>query len=116
MTRTSSKLALVTLLAGLLSLASVASVDAGNSSPCTGYAQEHCEQMAADDAIVYHIEAASPMHVLSGNGMGQEHFEAMDNARVALFSVAAPAPMRTLTCTGYAQEHCEAMAAQVANP
>jgi hypothetical protein len=117
MTRTSSKLALVTLLAGLLSLASVASVGAGNSSPCTGYAQEHCEQMAAaDDAIVYHIEAVSPMHILSGNGMGQEHFEAMDSGRVALFSVAAPAPMRTLTCTGYAREHCEAMAAQIANP
>ena len=71
---------------------------------------------ARDEGIVYHIEAASPMHVLSGNGMGQEHFEAMDNGRVALFGVAAPAPMRTLACTGYAQEHCEAMAALAANP
>lgn len=110
MTR-SSKLALVTLLAGLLSLASVGTVNADTT--CTGFAQEHCAQMAAaDDAIVYHIEAASPMHILSGNGRGQEHFEAMTTDQVTVFSVAAPTPVHVLAGNGMGQEHFEAMTAQ----
>jgi hypothetical protein len=114
MTR-SSKLALVTLLAGLLSLASVATVDAG--APCTGYAQEHCAQMAAaDDAIVYHVEAFAAVHTLAGTGIGQEHFEAMSATQVTAFSVAIPTPVRIFSCSGYAREHCEAMTAQIANP
>ncbi len=93
MTR-SSKLALVTLLAGLLSLASVGTVSADTT--CTGFAQEHCAQMAAaDDAVVYHIEATSPVHILSGRGVGQEHFEAMDAGQVTVFSVAPDATTST---------------------
>ena len=85
-----NRLALVTLFVGLFALASAASASAG--APCTGYAQEHCEQMAAaqDENIVYHIESASPAHILSGNGMGQEHFEAMTPMNVTVFSVAQP--------------------------
>jgi hypothetical protein len=56
-----------------LALASVATVSAG--SPCAGYAREYCEQMAADDAIIYDIEAASATHILPVNGIGQEHCE-----------------------------------------
>jgi hypothetical protein len=114
MTR-SSKLALVTLLAGLLSFASVATVSADTS--CTGYAQEHCELMAAaDDAITYHIEAASPMHVLSGNGIGREHFEAMTADQVALFGIAEPTPAHVLAGTSMGQEHFEAITARASNP
>jgi hypothetical protein len=95
MTR-SSKLALVTLLAGLLSLASVATVDASVGSPCTGYAQEHCAQMAAaDGAIVYHVEAFAAVHTLAGSGIGQEHFEAMSATQVTAFSVAIPRTVAT---------------------
>jgi hypothetical protein len=82
---TRSKLALVTLLAGLLSLASVGTVSA--DPPCTRTAQGNCAQMAADDAFVYRIEAASPAHIVSGNGMGQEHFEAMTADQVTAYSV-----------------------------
>jgi hypothetical protein len=86
----SSTLALVALFAVSLSFASVgaASADTG----CTGYAREHCEVIAAarDERIVYHIEAASPLHIRPGNGMGQEHFEAMTPGDVAVFSVAPP--------------------------
>jgi len=72
----SSKLALVTLLAGLLSLATVATVSAG--PPCTGVAREHCEQMAsANDVTSFSVAAVAPVHVPNGNGMGQEHLEAM---------------------------------------
>jgi hypothetical protein len=80
MTR-NSKLALVTLLAGLLSLASVGSASA--AAPCTGYAQEHCEQVAAaDDAILFYAEDAPPsVRLLPANGIAQEHFEAMMAAR-----------------------------------
>ena len=108
MTR-SSKLALVTLLAGLLSLASVGSVSADNL--CTVWAQEHCEQMAAaDDAILFHAAiAAVPVHVLSGNGMGQEHFEAMTAEPFTLLSVTSLAAPVHLP--GYAPEHFEAMTA-----
>jgi hypothetical protein len=89
MTR-SSKLALVTLLAGLLSLASAATVNANVGAPCTGYAQEHCEQMAAmNDVALFSV--AAPAHTLAGNGMGQEHFEAMSADQVAVFSVAPDA-------------------------
>jgi hypothetical protein len=115
MTR-SSKLALVTLLAGLLSLAPAATVGASVGSPCTGYAQEHCAQMAADDAILYRVEAFVAMHALPGSGIGQEHFEAMSATQVTTFSVATPTPVHILSCTGYAREHCEAMAARIANP
>ncbi len=114
MTR-SSKFALVTLLAGLLSLASVATVNADTT--CTGYAQEHCEQMAAaDDAATYHIEAIAPVHILSNRGVGQEHFEAMAADQVTVFSVANPTPVHILAGTGMGQEHFEAMTAQASNP
>jgi hypothetical protein len=102
MTR-SSKLALVTLLAGLLSLASVATVDA--SPPCTGYAQEHCEQMAAmNDVALFSV--AAPVHTLAGNGMGREHFEAMAAGNVSLFAIAARSPA-TDSLPRYAPEHFE---------
>ncbi len=110
MTR-SSKLALVTLLAGLLSLASVGTVSA--DATCTGKAQEHCEQMAAaDDAATYHIESIAPVHILSNRGVGQEHFEAMDAGQVTVFSVANPTPTHILGGTGMGQEHFEAMATE----
>ncbi len=105
MTR-SSTLALVTLLAGLLSLASVGMVSA--DAPCTGYAQEHCAQMAAaDDAILFHaVTVANPVHILAGNGMGQEHFEAMTTETLSVFAVAAPVPVAP-HLPGYAPEHFE---------
>jgi hypothetical protein len=79
MTR-NSKLALVTLLAGLLSLVSVATVNA--DSPCTGYAQEHCEQMAAmNDVALFSV--TTPAHGLDARGIGQEHYEEIMAARVA---------------------------------
>ncbi len=111
MTR-SSKLALVTLLAGLLSLASVATASA--DAPCTGKAQEHCEQMAAaDDAIVYHIEAFAAVYTLAGNGMGQEHFEAMAAMNdVMPFRVSLPA--QPVHLRGVAIEHYEQMMASSA--
>lgn len=74
MTRT-GKVAFVTLLASLLSLAPVGTVSA--DTLCGTRAQEHCEQMAAGDAVIYHIETIAPVHILAGNGIGQEHFEAM---------------------------------------
>jgi hypothetical protein len=99
----SSKLALVTLLVGLLSLASVATVNA--SAPCTGYAPEHCEQMAAmNDVALFSI--AAPVHTLAGNGMGQEHFEAMATGNVSLFAVAASSPAFD-SLPRYASEHFE---------
>jgi hypothetical protein len=102
MTR-SSKLALVTLLAGLLSLASVATVNAG--SPCTGYAQEHCEQMDVMNNVAL-FSVAAPVHTLAGNGMGQEHFEAMAAGNVSLFTVVAPSPASD-SLPRYAPEHFE---------
>ncbi len=111
MTR-STKLALVTLLAGLLSFASIGTVSADTA--CTGKAQEHCEQMAtADDAILFHAAvAAPPVHILSGNGIGQEHFEAMTTEQFTVFSVAASAPLVHLP--GKAIEHYEQMMASSA--
>ena len=104
MTR-SSKLTLVTLLAGLLSLASVTAVSADTA--CTGYAQEHCEELAAADAAILFQAAiaVAPMHLLSGNGMGQEHFEEMATVNSELFGD-APAPSATATIK-YGQEHYE---------
>ncbi|MGI8856209.1 MAG: hypothetical protein ACR2JW_10690 [Thermomicrobiales bacterium] len=111
MTR-NSKLAFVTLLAGLLSVASVATVNASAISPCTGYAPEHCEQMAAmSDVTLFSV--AAPVHILAGNGMGQEHFEAMSAANVSLFAVAAPSPA-TDYLPRYAPEHFEQMTAGAA--
>ena len=103
MTRRST-LALVTLLAGLMSLASVSAVSA--DSPCTGYAQEHCTQMAAaDEAILFHAAIAPiPIHMLSANGIGQEHYEAMTTETVSIFAVSAPAAPHL---PGYAPEHLE---------
>jgi hypothetical protein len=107
MTR-SRTFALVTLLVGLLSLASVATVDASVGSPCTGYAQEHCEQMAAmSDVALFSV--AAPVHVLTGNGMGQEHFEAMSAGNVSLSAIAAPSPA-TDVLPRYAPEHFEQVA------
>jgi hypothetical protein len=104
----SSKTALVTLLAGLLSLASVATVNA--DPPCIKVTDGQCAPMtAADDAIVYHIEAIAPLHTLAGNGMGQEHFEAMSAGTVSLFAVADPSPA-TNSLPRYAPEHFEQIA------
>ena len=104
MTR-SSKLALVTLLAGLLSFASVVTVSA--DAPCTKYAQEHCEAMAAasDVTLFSAAIAPTPVHMLSSRGVGQEHFEAMTTETVSVFAVAAPAAAPHLP--GYAPEHFE---------
>jgi hypothetical protein len=101
-----SRLALVTLLAGLLSLASVGTVSA--DSPCTGYAQEHCEAMAAtNDAARFHTAVAPiPVHLLSASGVGQEHFEAMMTTQFSVFSVGAPGSV-TAHLPGYAPEHFE---------
>ncbi|MHB8647304.1 MAG: hypothetical protein ACYDAR_16070 [Thermomicrobiales bacterium] len=110
MTRKST-LALVTLFAGLLSLASVATVSA--NAPCTGYAQEHCEQVnAAKDALLFQtVEVTAPVHILSGNGMGQEHFEALTVGEYTTIKVAAKviAPVHILSGNGMGQEHYEAM-------
>jgi hypothetical protein len=105
MTR-NSKLALVTLLAGLFSLASVGTVNAG--APCTGYAQEHCEAMAtANDVTLFSDTIApTPVHILSGRGIGQEHYEAMMTETVRVFAVAAPASVAP-HLPGYAPEHFE---------
>ncbi|GEM_PF-3687608 len=105
MTRKSA-VALVTLLVGLLSLASVTPVSAARS--CTGYAQEHCEQIAAaeEGTRFSAVIAPSAVHVLGGNGMGQEHFEAMMAGNVRLFAVAAPATTESVL-PRYAQEHFE---------
>jgi hypothetical protein len=101
-----SKLALVALLAGLLSLVPVTTVSA--DTDCTGYAQEHCEEMvAANDAILFRItEVASPVHLLGANGMGQEHFEAMSMAQPALFQIALSDTVAT-NLSIYAPEHHE---------
>ena len=101
-----SKLALVTLLTGLLSLASVGTVSA--SAPCTGYAQEHCEQLAAqEDALRFSAAVAPPpVHILSERGIGQEHFEAMSVVDTRLFALAAPRPVAP-HLPGYAPEHYE---------
>lgn len=105
MTR-SSKLALVTLLAGLLSLVSVASVSA--DTPCTGYAQEHCEAMASANDVTLFSDtlAPAPVHLLAANGMGQEHYEAMTTETVSVFAVGAPASVAP-HLPGYAPEHFE---------
>lgn len=105
MTR-SSTLALVTLFAGLLSLASVASVSA--DAPCTGYAQEHCEAMVAatDIALFSDTLAPAPVHIVSGRGIGQEHYEAMMTETVSVFAVGAPAAVAP-HLPGYAPEHFE---------
>lgn len=105
MTR-SSKLTLVTLFAGLLSLVSVASVSAG--APCTGYAQEHCEAMVAatDIAIFSASVAPTPVHLLSSSGVGQEHYEGMMTETVRTFAVVAPALVAP-HLPGYAPEHFE---------
>jgi hypothetical protein len=105
MTR-SSTLALVTLLAGLLSLVSVASVSAGAS--CTGYAQEHCEAMAtANDVTLFSDTIApTPVHILSGRGIGQEHYEAMMTETVSAFEISAPVVIAP-HLPGYAPEHFE---------
>jgi hypothetical protein len=103
MTRSSAR-ALVTLLAGLLSFASVTVVNAG--SPCTGYAQEHCEAMtAANNATLFSAAIApTPVHILSGRGVGQEHFEAMTTETVSVFAITTPAPIAA-HLPGYAPEH-----------
>lgn len=104
MTR-SSKVALVTLFAGLFSLVSVASVSA--DAPCTGYAQEHCAAMAAanDVALFSAAIAPTPVHLLSGRGIGQEHYEAMMTETLSVLAVATPASAPHLP--GYAPEHFE---------
>jgi hypothetical protein len=108
MTR-SSKLALVTLLAALLSIATV-----GASAPCTGYAQERCEQMAAahDTALFRIAEVASPVRLFPANGVGQEHFEAMESERLGLpgATLAAPGIVGSFI-PRYAQEHYEQITA-----
>ena len=105
MTRRST-LALVTLFVGLTSFASVVTVSA--NSPCTGYAQEHCEAMAAANSLTLFSAAIAPapVHMLSSNGVGQEHYEAMTTDTVSVFAVAAPASV-TPHLPGYAQEHFE---------
>jgi hypothetical protein len=107
MTR-SSKLALVTLLVGLLSFTSVAAV---NADPiCIKVTDGQCAPVTeVDNAITYHIEATSPTHILAGNGMGQEHFEAMSAGTVSLFAVAAPSPA-TDSLPRFAPEHFEQIA------
>ncbi len=73
-----SKLALVTLLAVLLSLVPVSAVSADSGCAGTGYAPERCEivTMASDDVIFRITEVAAPAPLLTSTGVGQEHYEA----------------------------------------
>ena len=102
MTR-SSTLALVTLFAGLLSLASVASVSAGPS--CSEPVYRHCDAgavAAADDPLLSAATIATyPVHILASNGRGQEHFEAMVAAPITLFSVASPTQYLSFPATAW---------------
>lgn len=103
---TCSKLALVTLLTGLLSLVSVTVVSA--FEPCDGQADNRCPitSIANDTTLFSASIAPIPAHMLSGDGMGQEHFEAMMTTRFSVFSVAAPRAVAP-HLPGYAQEHFE---------
>jgi len=95
MTR-SSKLALVTLLVGLLSLASVGTASA--TAPCTGFAQEHCEATAsAQTAFVALVHLP---------GYAQEQYEAMSVVNPELF-IGAPAILSVATAVMFGQEHYE---------
>lgn len=104
MTR-SSTLALVTLLAGLLSLVSVTVVSA--FEPCDGQADNRCPiTSTANDATLFSAAIAPiPVHMLSSRGVGQEHFEAMTTDMVSVFAVAVPTAAPHLP--GYAPEHFE---------
>jgi hypothetical protein len=111
MTR-SRTFALVTLLVGLLSLASVATVNASVGSPCTGYAQEHCAQMAAmSDAALFGV--ATPAHTLAGNGMGHEHFEQITTVGTDLNDTSADANSVAATTVRFGQEHYEEIMAAI---
>jgi hypothetical protein len=89
----SSKLALVTLLAGLLSLASVGTV--GADGPCTGYAREHCEQSAAQQAIPFTAADSSPTSDAPYTGIAREHYEMMQTWQLAVLDASAPIQVAT---------------------
>jgi hypothetical protein len=78
MTR-SSKLALVTLLVGLLSFASVGTVSA--DTPCTGIAREQCEQVVAQQS--FSSQAGSY------TGVAREQYEAIQTGQFAALPVSA---------------------------
>ena len=103
MTR-SSKVALVTLLVGLLSLASVGTV--GARTPCTGVAREQCEQSVADQAVTFHIAVASQTVAVPYLGVAREQYEAnmvLGTVSADVASVAAPRRWRLPTFIGSCQ-------------
>ncbi len=94
MTRRSIAAILASLLVGLLLVGNAPAASAGGLCG-TGYAPEHCEEMAAaTDAMVFAAGAqARPVHILSGSGMGQEQFEAREAANDTVqFRVASVGP------------------------
>jgi hypothetical protein len=98
MTRRST-LALVTLLVGLLSFASIGTVNA--DTPCTGIAREQCEQVVAQQSLS--LQAASY------TGVAREQYEAMQAGQFAVL------PVSTRYLPTIAWEHYEQMEAALAS-
>jgi hypothetical protein len=74
-----SKLALVTLLVGLSSFASVGTVSA--DTPCTGVVREHCEQLAAQQTLSFQVAPYT--------GVAREQYEVMQAGQFAALPVSA---------------------------
>jgi hypothetical protein len=91
----SSKLALVTLLVGLLSFACVGTVSA--DIPCTGFAREQCEQVVAQQSL--------SLQAGSYTGVVREEYEAMQTGQFAAL------PMSATYLPTIAPEHFEQMQA-----
>ena len=69
-----SKLVLVTLLTGLLSIAPTNLVSA--DAPCHGVGREHCEQMVTEQIVSFHIAVASQPVAVPYLGVAREQYEA----------------------------------------
>ena len=98
MTR-SSKLTLVSLFIGLMSLASVGTASA--DTPCTGVVREHCEWLAAQQSLTLQ---AAPY-----TGVAREQYDTIQAGQLAAL------PVSTVYEPGPAFEHYEQMMAASAS-
>jgi hypothetical protein len=109
MTRHSIAATLVALVVTLTAVATAPVVSA--APPCTRYAPEHCEELAAiADATLFAAQVpAAPVHILSGTGMGQEQFEATEGSGAGTYLVAVPTNAMVHIDNGYAPENDQRM-------
>jgi hypothetical protein len=110
MTRQSIATALVALV---VTLAAISTAPISAASPCTGFAPEHCEELAAtaDGTRFTRLMSAVPVHFLSGTGMGQEQFEATEATGYGTFLDAVPTSAVVHIDNGYAPENYQQMLA-----